>query len=82
VGDVDHHRRHRLAALTRRWIPTGLFYGAVVFVVMTYVVVPLSAAPKSTHVSVRALALNFVAMLLFGLIVSGSTRSVYARGRS
>lgn len=30
----------------RMWIATGLTYGVCVFVVMTYVVVPLSAAPS------------------------------------
>jgi hypothetical protein len=81
IAGIYAFAAERLAVLTRRWIPMGLSYGVVVFIVMTYVVVPLSAAPKSTHASVRALALNFVAMLVFGLIVSGITRSVYARSR-
>jgi uncharacterized membrane protein YagU involved in acid resistance len=56
--------------LARRWILWGAIYGVVVFVVMNYVVVPLSAAAhKSTH-SVSWIVENLAAMLVFGWIVA------------
>jgi hypothetical protein len=35
----------RLPALTRRWLICGVAYGVVVYLVMTFVVLPLSASP-------------------------------------
>jgi hypothetical protein len=64
----------RMSWLSRRWIAAGLLYGVVVFVVMEYVVVPLSAAAKP-HFTALSLVENLLAMLLFGLIVS-----FFARG--
>lgn len=69
----------RLPALTRRWVSMGLAYGVLVFVVMTFVVQPLSAAPKPAHVALYALAENLVAMLVFGLIVAAITRRILKR---
>ncbi|CAM5227260.1 hypothetical protein [Rhodanobacter lindaniclasticus] len=59
----------RMAWMRRRWVAAGLAYGAVVFVVMEFVVVPLSAAanPRFTAVS---LVQNVLAMLLYGLIIA------------
>ncbi|MEO6801599.1 MAG: hypothetical protein ABI178_16805 [Rhodanobacter sp.] len=59
----------RLGWMRKRWIAAGLAYGVVVFVVMEYVVVPLSAA-KNPHFTTVSLLENVLAMLLFGLIVS------------
>lgn len=59
--------------LTRSWISSGLVYGVVIFAVMNYVVVPLSAAmakPHLPHFPPVKFAENMLAMLLFGLIVS------------
>lgn len=64
----------RMAWLGRRWIAAGLLYGVVVFVVMEYVVVPLSAAAKP-HFTALSLVENLLAMGLFGLIVA-----FFARG--
>ena len=60
----------RLAALARRWIVFGLVYGVVIFFVMNYVVVPLSAWKHWPVFSVQWLLANMAAMLLFGLIVA------------
>ncbi len=63
----------RLPALTRRWIASGSGYGVVIFLVMNYVVVPLSAAPWNPwkrHISVEKFIENLLAMILFGLIVA------------
>jgi uncharacterized membrane protein YagU involved in acid resistance len=60
-----------LPVLVRRWIPGGLAYGVAIYVVMTFVVVPLSAAPFGHRPLVAEKAVeNLVAMLLFGLIVA------------
>ena len=62
----------RLPALRRRWLFAGLAYGVVVYLVMTYIVVPLSAIghrtrPKFVPVSFCE---NMMAMLLLGTIVA------------
>jgi uncharacterized membrane protein YagU involved in acid resistance len=56
--------------LLRRWIPSGLIYGVIIFFVMNYVVVPLSALKSAPHFSSIKFAENMAAMLLFGLIVA------------
>ncbi len=60
----------RAPILLRRWILAGIAYGIVVFFVMNYVVVPLSAAAFKVHFSPRSFAENMAAMLIFGLIVA------------
>jgi uncharacterized membrane protein YagU involved in acid resistance len=60
----------RLPILLRHWISAGLAYGVVVFFVMNYVVVPLSAAVFKVHFSPLSFAENMAAMLVFGLIVA------------
>ena len=60
----------RIPRLDRHWIPGGLLYGVVVFFVMSYVVVPLSAAWPRHGFTAQAFFENLLAMLLFGLIVA------------
>ncbi len=59
-----------LPILRRRWIAGGLVYGVVIFFVMNYVVVPLSAWARWPHFSIEKGVENLFAMLLFGLIVA------------
>jgi hypothetical protein len=59
-----------LPLLRRRWLAGGLAYGVVIFFVMNYVVVPLSAWKHHPHFSAYSFAANMAAMLLFGLIVA------------
>ena len=61
---------HWLLILTRRWIAGGLAYGVVVFFVMNYVVVPLSAWTTWPHFTAMKFVANLLAMLLFGLITA------------
>ena len=61
--------------LNRRWATAGVLYGVAVFVVMEYVVVPLSAAWPKAHFTTTAFVENLLAMMLFGLIVA-----FFARG--
>jgi uncharacterized membrane protein YagU involved in acid resistance len=57
-------------ALRRRWIASGLAYGIIIFFVMNYIVVPLSALRSKPHFNFESFAENMAAMLLFGLIVA------------
>lgn len=56
--------------LHRRWIAGGLAYGVIIYFVMNYVVVPLSAWRHVPHFPPPKFLANMAAMLLFGLIVA------------
>ena len=60
----------RTSWLRIRWPLAGLAYGVAIYVVMNYVVVPLSAAPLRAPAAPLPIVLNLLAMLLFGLIVA------------
>jgi len=60
-------RAHWLRA---RWMIGGLAYGVIVFVVMNYAVMPLSAWHRINHFTPASFIENLVAMLVFGLIIS------------
>jgi uncharacterized membrane protein YagU involved in acid resistance len=60
--------------LLRRWVTSGLVYGVIVFFVMNYVVVPLSAWKLPPHFTPLKFAENMAAMLLFGLIIAFFSR--------
>lgn len=66
----------RLPAWRARWLPTGFAFGVVVFFVMEFVVVPLSAVGHLPHFTVLSFFENLVAMLLFGAIIA-----FFVRGR-
>jgi len=60
----------RLTALARHWIVAGALYGMGVYLVMSYVVVPLSAATLR-YPSLPAVLQGFVShALLFGLPIA------------
>ena len=59
-----------LPILRRRWLGGGVAYGVVIFLVMNYVVVPLSAWARWPHFTPEKFVENLLAMLLFGLIVA------------
>ena len=66
-------------ALKRLWIAGGLAYGVVIYLVMNFVVVPLSNAPFKHHAfNPTKAGEDVLAMLLFGLIVARFARSVAA----
>ena len=56
--------------LRRRWLAAGLAYGVMIYLVMNYVVMPLSAVGRFPKFSVEGLVKNGLAMLAFGLIVA------------
>ncbi len=75
--------------LRRRWRLTGVIAGVVIFFVMNYLVVPLSAAPFRprmtihgllTHFTAYQFIANLLAMVLFGLIISYFLRGVVPHG--
>lgn len=60
----------RFPALRRLWIAGGLVYGPLIFLVMNYAVVPLSAWARWPQFTAEKAIANLLAMLLFGLIVA------------
>jgi len=56
--------------LLRRWILGGAFYGVSVFLVMHYVVVPLSASAPQPPLTLGPLAANLAAMWLFAGVIA------------
>jgi hypothetical protein len=63
-----------VAVLRRNWIVSGFAYGVVVFLVMNYVVLPLSAVGHSPAFTLNRFVGNLLAMFLFGLIVAFAAR--------
>jgi hypothetical protein len=59
-----------LPAWLRRWVVGGLSYGVVIFFVMNYVVLRLSAWRSVPHFTAMKFTENLAAMLVFGLIVA------------
>ncbi len=68
-----------LPMLRKRWVEGGLAFGFITFVVMNYVVVPLSAVGHVPHFSIRTFVENMLAMLLFGVIISFFARETSPR---
>ena len=66
---------NRLDELKQHWIAGGLAYGVLIFVVMNYVVVPLSEIGRAPQFTAWTLAGNLLAMLGFGLLVAFLARS-------
>jgi uncharacterized membrane protein YagU involved in acid resistance len=60
----------RLPVVRRNWIGSGVAFGVVVFFVMNFVVVPLSAAGFSSKFSTAKFIENMLAMILYGLIIA------------
>ena len=78
-----------LAALRGRWRLSGVIAGVVIFLVMNYLVVPLSAAPFRPRLDFHELltaftpykfVANLLAMILFGLIIAFLMRNSVQTG--
>lgn len=69
----------RLRWMTTRWFLAGLAYGVVVFAVMNYVVMPLSAWHHVGHFTPESFVWNLLTMLLFGWIVAFIAQRCLAR---
>ncbi len=66
---------NRLPLLKQHWIVAGLAYGVGIFVVMNYVVVPLSEVARLPQFTAWTFAGNLLAMLGFGLMVAFFARA-------
>lgn len=69
----------RMPALRERWWLGGLLAGAVIYLVMNFIVMPFSAAPVTFHEVIARFrpgkgAENLLAMFVFGLIVAYCAR--------
>jgi len=75
IAAIFYFASRRLSFMTKRAVMSGLIYGIGVYVVMNFVVLPLSAFPtQMTYTPVRV-AINVVAhMILFGLPIALATR--------
>jgi uncharacterized membrane protein YagU involved in acid resistance len=62
--------RERVEVPRRSWVLGGVLYGLVIFLVMSFAVVPLSRAVPQPAFTLPALVENLLAMILFGLIVA------------
>jgi hypothetical protein len=60
----------RIAILRRNWTASGVAFGCIVFSVMNYVVMPLSAIGHIPRFSAASFTENLLAMVLFGLIIA------------
>ena len=66
-----------IPALRQRWIRAGIAYGVVIFGVMNFVIVPLSAWHRFPHFTPLKVLEDGTAMLLFGLIIAYFTRRAW-----
>jgi hypothetical protein len=60
----------RVTLLNSSWALGGILYGFAIFFVMSYVVVPLSAAVPKPAFTPQTFAGNLLAMVVFGLIIA------------
>ena len=67
-----------LTWLAAKWVSAGVAYGVGVFLVMEFIVVPLSAIRKVPHFTTLSFVENLAAMIVFASIItfaaSGSAR--------
>ncbi len=59
-----------IPSLRPRWMLSGLLSGVLIFAVMNYVVLPLSAWHSVPHFSPAKFIANLIAMLVFGVIIA------------
>ncbi len=64
IAAIYHLASRRLAFLNRRPVVWGILYGVGVYLVMTYVVIPLSAA-RSGAFDLRVFSINVAAHIVF-----------------
>ena len=76
IASIFWFASRALGFMTRNAVVSGLAFGICVYVVMNFVVIPLSAFPtQMTYTPVRV-AINVVAhMILFGLPIALATRA-------
>lgn len=81
----------RLPELRKRWVFSGTIAGVIIFFVMNYLVVPLSAAPFRPKFSLEGFehvfkpdkfVENLLAMVLFGLILGFFAKDIGSEQKS
>jgi len=73
----------RVPALTRKPVLIGVLYGIVVYAVMNYVVIPLSAiGPRKTPATLTWVTGLLVHMFLIGVPISVAARRAFGEGRA
>jgi hypothetical protein len=72
----------RFAAIMRRPILSGLIYGGVVYLVMNFVVLPLSGVPRPPAAVTVASRINAVLALLFCIGLPISLLTAFVRNKS
>ncbi len=84
IAAIFYFASRKLVFMTQRAVLSGLLYGICVYVVMNFVVLPLSAFPTPLTFTPTRVAINVVAhMILFGLpIALARARHRRARGAS
>jgi hypothetical protein len=60
--------------MLRRWVVSGSTFGLPIYLVMNFVVVPFSAAGFQPRFTFGNIAANFLAMVLFGIVVAYCAR--------
>ena len=70
---------HRIPQLKRHWIAAGLSYGVGIFVVMNYLVMPLSEIGHLPQFTAWTFGGNLLAMLGFGLLIAFFARGALSR---
>jgi hypothetical protein len=64
----------RLGWLKHQWLVAGLVYGVVIFFVMNYAVVPLSAIRHMPSFTLPRFVENLLAVLVFAVVISAINR--------
>lgn len=67
-----------LPEIRRRWLAAGIAYGIPVYLVMNFLVVPLSAWHRIPKITLYGVVANLLAMMLFGAIVSYFASRIHA----
>ena len=80
IAAIFYFASRKLVFMTQRAVLSGLLYGICVYVVMNFVVLPLSAFPTPMTFTPTRVAINVVAhMILFGLPIALATRAASSR---
>jgi hypothetical protein len=74
AASVYYVASRRLPLLLRRPFACGALYGVIVYVVMTFIVVPLSAAPRRPFAWGPALIMVMIHIVCVGMPIAWATR--------
>jgi hypothetical protein len=69
----------RLRQLNRYWMPSGIAFGLAIYVVMTFIVVPLSAAPRGHPALINVIG-QFLIHPALGLAIAAIVKRAAASG--